>query len=223
MAHAKTAMLMALVLALPACVSGEAFRNQKAANEALRRQLTDLTDHQKALEAENRRLAAEVERLGKNAVEAGYIEKQKKKLARLIEEYSKGGALAIEGVTPIVRPEGMGFQVQGGVLFASGKAQVTAEGRKTLDQLVETLKRHGRTVRIDGHTDTDPIRYSKWKTNLRLSAERALAVADYLISRGIPAERVAIAGFGEHRPAVTGDTPEVKRRNRRVEILMLNE
>lgn len=223
MARVRTATALALLAALPACVSAEAFRTEKAANEALRRQLADLTDHQKALEAENRRLAAEVERLGKNAVEASYLAQQKKKLQRLIEQFKKGGSLAVAGVTPIVRAEGVGFQVQGGVLFDSGKAEITPTGRRTLDRLVETLKSTGKNLRIDGHTDTDPIRYSKWKTNLRLSAERALAVADYLISRGIPADRIAIAGFGEYRPAVPGDTPEAKRQNRRVEILMLHD
>jgi outer membrane protein OmpA-like peptidoglycan-associated protein len=49
-----------------------------------------------------------------------------------------------------------------------------------------------------------------------------MAVADFLIKSGLPADRVGVAGFGEHRPAAAGTDDEARQRNRRVEILMLD-
>jgi outer membrane protein OmpA-like peptidoglycan-associated protein len=57
---------------------------------------------------------------------------------------------------------------------------------------------------------------------LRLSVERSLAVVDFLIKNGLPAERVGVAGFGEYRPTTAGDGEDAKQQNRRVEILMLD-
>lgn len=210
------------LMALVGCVSPEAHLELKAANDDLRRQLADLEGYQKQLEAENRRLSGEVERLGQNAADAEFVKGQREKLAQLIKEYEEGGAHAIPGLKVIQTSEGVAFQVQGEVLFASGQATLTKEGESLLRQLVPTLQAHGRDIRVDGHTDTDPIRFSKWGTNLRLSAERGMAVVEFLTKNGIDAKRLSVGAFGEHHPASVGDGAEAKRQNRRVEILMRN-
>jgi chemotaxis protein MotB len=64
---------------------------------------------------------------------------------------------------------------------------------------------------------------SQWGTNLRLSVERAISVADFLIQNAqLPAERIGVAGYGEFRPAVEGATDAARQKNRRVEILLLD-
>lgn len=107
--------------------------------------------------------------------------------------------------------------VAGDVLFSSGKATLLNNAKSSLDQIVSVINRQysGNRIRVEGHTDSDPIRKSGWKTNERLGAERAMAVEEYLVSRGIDNDRVYSATFGASRPKGT------KKDSRRVEIVIL--
>ncbi|MBL4601393.1 MAG: OmpA family protein [Emcibacteraceae bacterium] len=73
-------------------------------------------------------------------------------------------------------------------------------------------------LRIDGHTDVLPIRTAQFPSNWDLSTARALSVVKYLISQGIPAERLAAAGFGQFAPLDPADNQNAYRRNRRIEM-----
>ena len=78
-------------------------------------------------------------------------------------------------------------------------------------------------IRVDGHTDDTPIQRSQWGTNLRLSVERAMVVAEFLIQTGgLKADHIGVAGYGEFRPAVQGTDEASRQKNRRVELLMLD-
>jgi chemotaxis protein MotB len=193
----------------------------RSANQDLQRQIADLGRYQKELEGENARLRGEVEALGRDVADADYVRKQKEELARLIEQFQIGGTKEIPGVSVIRTSEGVAFQVQGEVLFASGQAEITPAGKETLRQLLPTLLEHGKDLRIDGHTDSDPIRHSSWQDNLSLSFGRGRAVLGFLTENGIDAERCFVAAYGPYRPAVVGNDDAAKRQNRRVEILML--
>ncbi|NJK32168.1 MAG: OmpA family protein [Deltaproteobacteria bacterium] len=107
--------------------------------------------------------------------------------------------------------------VAGDVLFTSGSATLRSDARRQLDQIASVIQSRysSNEIRIAGHTDNDPIRRSNWKTNERLSAERALAVEEYLSTRGVPNERMHIAGFGPAQPRGS------KAQSRRVEIIVL--
>ena len=113
------------------------------------------------------------------------------------------------------------------VLFASGRASLTAAGKKALSSIVATLNRSysGRIVRVYGHTDGDPIRKSKklWLDNLDLSANRAMSVARYLIANGVKAANVETVAMGETRPVASNKTKAGKARNRRVEIIVIQK
>lgn len=104
------------------------------------------------------------------------------------------------------------------VLFDSGKATLRTAAKKTLDQVAEALNGQyaGKSLRVEGHTDSDPIRLSKWKSNEELSEARAKSVRDYLVSKGVAASRITTAGMGADKPR--GD---IKSRNRRVEIVVV--
>ncbi len=108
--------------------------------------------------------------------------------------------------------------VAGDVLFDSGKVDLKSTAKKTLDDIASVLNNRygGRMIRIAGHTDSDPIRKSKWGTNERLSAERALAVEAYLAQRGVNENRMYAAAFGPAQPKGS------KKDSRRVEIVVLN-
>lgn len=217
-----TLTLAALLFASAACVSPEAHRRVVSANETLQHQMAEMSASQKALALENERLQAEISDLSKRAADAAWIDEQKKKIGDLLAKYGAGTPAASNGVELVSTPEGMAFRVAGGVLFASGQATLTEQGKRTLSELAGSLQ--GRKIRVDGHTDDVQITHSNWGTNLRLSVERSLAVADYLTHDArLPADQVSVAGFGEYRPAVQGNDDAARSKNRRVEILLVQE
>jgi chemotaxis protein MotB len=122
-----------------------------------------------------------------------------------------------EGVTTTTRGADVVVSVAGDVLFDSGSANLKSSAKKTLDNIASRLKSgySSNTIRVEGYTDTDPIQKSNWKTNERLSGERAMAVEQYLTSKGISKGRIYFAGFGSDRPKNS------KKDSRRVEIVIL--
>lgn len=107
--------------------------------------------------------------------------------------------------------------VAGDVLFSSGRVTLKDEGKRELDRIARMLLSQypSNTIRVEGYTDSDPIRKSGWKTNERLSSERALAVEAYLVARGVEADRIYSAAMGAARPKSS------KQASRRVEIVIL--
>lgn len=108
--------------------------------------------------------------------------------------------------------------VAGDVLFDSGQASLKSAAKQSLQEIARTINNRyaGRMIRIEGHTDTDPIRKSDWRNNEQLSAERALAVEDFLAEQGVDKDRMFIAAYGPSEPRGT------KKESRRVEIVVLN-
>jgi len=110
------------------------------------------------------------------------------------------------------------------VLFAAGKADLKREAPANLQRIVSEVNLNfpGRDVYVIGHTDSDPIRQSKWRDNLELSLHRAASVARFLIKRGLNPKRVIVSGCGEYRPIASNLTTTGKADNRRVEFWVLN-
>lgn len=203
---------------LCACVSQEQYRRSLADNDNLRMQRDSQQDYLRRIEGRNAELERQLKDLQATVPDAEWVKQQKARLEKLLAE--AGGNLPA-GVSVSSSAEGIVFSVEGEVLFASGQATITAEGDRTLKQLIGTLQSQGKRLRVEGHTDNDPIQRSSWKTNLRLSVERAMAVAEFLIAAGMSEDRVAVSGYGEHRARAANDSAEGKRQNRRVEILVL--
>jgi len=112
----------------------------------------------------------------------------------------------------------MTVRVPGDVLFDPGKATVREPAKPTLDKVAAALKKDyaGKQIRVEGHTDSDPIKVSRWKSNQELSVARADAVKKYLVSKGVDANVVSVAGFGSDKPKSSD-----KAQNRRVEIVVV--
>jgi chemotaxis protein MotB len=108
------------------------------------------------------------------------------------------------------------------ILFDSGKATLKTATSRELDHIYSVLRQKyaGKPIDVVGHTDTDPIRKSKWKDNWELSAQRALTVARYLIKQGVDEEKIRAVGCGESRPIASNATASGKAKNRRVEIVV---
>ena len=217
-----TAALTCLFL-FASCVSTEEHNRVLGANGSLQAEMASLKQTWRALSQENDRMRGELTRLGAQAADADWIREQKAKLDELLKQYQQGSPSSVPGVELVRTGEGLAFRVMGGVLFSPGRIEISEQGRQTLKQLIGTLQSQEKRIRVDGHTDDTPIVNSPWKTNLRLSAERAISVADFLVANGLPADKVGIAGFGEHRPSVAAATDEARLQNRRVEILMLDQ
>jgi chemotaxis protein MotB len=154
-------------------------------------------------------------------------------LAQRVQELSRyrsdffGKLRDILGNRPDVRIVGDRFVFQSEVFFDSGQAVLRPEGRAELDKLATALLDLEKQIpleinwvlRVDGHTDTRPLSgTTQFKTNWDLSAGRAISVVQYLISKGVPPQRLVAAGFGEFQPIDPGTTDEAHSRNRRIEL-----
>jgi chemotaxis protein MotB len=130
------------------------------------------------------------------------------------------------GDRPDLRVVGDRFVFQSELLFASGSASLDPDGLAQLRQLAVTLEEVAARIppgidwilRVDGHTDREPIRDAAFRSNWELSAARAISVIEFLTAQGIPPEHLAAAGFGEYRPIDPGDDEIAYRRNRRIEF-----
>ena len=164
-----------------------------------------------------------IDELGKRLNEA---------LASKVEELSRyrseffGVLSSALGTRPDIRIVGDRFVLQSELLFDPGSAQIGPEGRAELAKVADTLQQIAQTIppnipwvlRVDGHTDRQPIRSGRFASNWELSTARAVSVVEYLISRGLPPDRLAAAGFGEYKPLDTRDDEIAYRRNRRIEF-----
>lgn len=110
--------------------------------------------------------------------------------------------------------------VNNSVTFSSGSVELKSSSHRVLRNVADVLrsKFSGRRFFVEGHTDTDPIRKTKnrFSSNRDLAAERAEAVASYLIKQGVPESSIVIVGWGPFDPVKRGD----KAANRRVEIVV---
>ena len=132
----------------------------------------------------------------------------------------------ILGTRPGITVVGDRFVFQSEVLFASGSAELGLDGQQQMNQLARTLLDVAKSIpsdinwilRVDGHTDNQPIATATFRSNWELSTARAIAVVKYLISQGIPADRLAAAGFGEFQPLDTANDAAARSKNRRIEL-----
>lgn len=194
--------------------------NQQIA--ALRRQLAALEE---ALDASERRGKESQNRI------ADLGQRLNVALAQRVQELSRyrseffGRLRAILGDRPDIRIVGDRFVFQSEVFFDTGQALLLPEGRAELDKVAEALKELDKkipaelpwVVRVDGHTDKRPIT-GAFKSNWELSSARAISVVQYLISLGVPAQRLVAAGFAEFQPLDTADSEDAYKRNRRIEL-----
>ena len=118
------------------------------------------------------------------------------------------------------------FVFQSEVLFSKGSADLNPPGEIEMDKLAQALLALEKEIpediawvlRVDGHTDSDPILSSAFRSNWELSSARAIAVVKYLIEKGINPKHLVAAGFGEFQPIDPGESEDAKSRNRRIEL-----
>jgi len=155
----------------------------------------------------NALIGAGIGALGGAAVGA-YMDRQQRELEA--ELSGTGVGVARQGDNLILR-------MPADVTFATAQASIDNRFFPTLDDVAAVLNRYDQSiVDIIGHADSDGAE----DFNLDLSRRRASSVAQYLVSRGVLADRLYVDGRGESAPIASNATPEGKAMNRRVEILI---
>jgi chemotaxis protein MotB len=196
--------------------------------------LSSCTDWQKeynALNVEHQNLLGRFQR---EQAEKGALDEQLSQRQQMIDDLQrqldegKKSPADVMGFGPEFNPKfdpdagTITVTLENKLLFSSGKATLKKATSAELDHIESVLRSKYRGFPIDvvGHTDSDPIKRSKWRDNWQLSAERALAVVGYLIKRGIPDEQIRAVGCGPARPIASNANKAGKAKNRRVEIVV---
>jgi chemotaxis protein MotB len=126
-----------------------------------------------------------------------------------------------------IRIVGDRFVFQSEVLFPTGGNELNPAGQAEMEKLAVALLDLAKEIpseinwvlRVDGHTDNVPLSGTgRYIDNWELSSARATSVVKFLIGKGVPANRLVAAGFGEYQPIAEGDTPEARSQNRRIEL-----
>jgi len=196
--------------------------NQQIA--ALRRQIGALESALDASEKRDRQSHTKIADLGKRLNVA---------LAQRVQELSRyrsdffGRLREILSRRSDIRVVGDRFVFQSEVLFGSGQDAINTDGQTEMDKLAQAiLELEGQipeeinwVLRVDGHTDARPLSGSgRYRNNWELSAARAISVVRFLISKGVPPNRLVAAGFGEFQPLEAADTDAAYGKNRRIEL-----
>ena len=112
------------------------------------------------------------------------------------------------------------------ILFDTGKVKIAKRGKEVLLELSDTLRENkDQNIVVEGHTDDVPIGLGlieKYPTNWELSAARAVGVVRFLQEKGwLEPERLTATGYSYYKPVASNDTPEGRRQNRRIEIILV--
>jgi chemotaxis protein MotB len=195
--------------------------NQQIA--ALRRQLNAVQEALGAQEAKDKENQARIADLGSRLNVA--LAQKVQELARYRSDFF-GRLREILGERADVKVVGDRFVLPSEVLFESGQASLTTEGKAAVDKIFVALSEVAKEIppeipwilRVDGHTDKRPISSPQFKSNWDLSAARAIAVVQYLLSRGFSPQHMLAGAYGEFQPIDEGDSEDALRRNRRIEL-----
>jgi chemotaxis protein MotB len=145
-----------------------------------------------------------------------------KKLKEKIEKYIADNKLT-DKITVSQESRGLVIRLRSSYLFKSGQADISLEVRKNIDKIGAELKTLNNYIRIEGHTDNDPIKNSKFADNWDLAYARANNVRKILMEDlKFPAWRLSPSPHADSRPIVKNNSAYNKSLNRRVEIVVVN-
>ncbi|MGO1463636.1 MAG: flagellar motor protein MotD [Oleiphilaceae bacterium] len=136
-------------------------------------------------------------------------------LAMAFDELISRGVVTLE-----TNDQWLALNLPGSLLFGSGDAEPHYDAFGVIEKIARVLKNRDNAIKVEGFTDNQPIRTSRFPSNWELSAARAAAVVRMLGMNGIEPERMAAVGYGQHQPLARNDTKEGRKRNRRVVLLI---
>jgi len=140
-------------------------------------------------------------------------------LTKELEQEIKRGKLQIS-----MGPRGLTISFQQAALFASGDDVIVSDAYPTVRKIAAAMNRIPNPARLEGHTDSIPIHNSRFRSNWELSAARSIALLELLSSQfDVGRDRLSIAGYADTAPVGENNTEEGRARNRRVDIVILNQ
>jgi len=233
--HAAGAVLAA-AFTLCGCVSQstydklEADKNQEIGGlqkqrGTLQEQVQGLQSQRSTLEQQQAELRRQVDALEQQKTQLLAASQQNKsqydQLVRSLTEEVKKGELQVRQYKDMLTVD-----VAEQLFFDSGRANLKDTGKEVLKKVGEALKGYeDKVIRIVGHTDNVPISKAAQKvfpSNWELSVARATTVVRYLQEVGIPPERMIASGRAEYQPIAENDTPDGRKKNRRIEITLVD-
>ena len=241
----KTGSLVALAaLATAGCVSQGTFDEMQAAKnkeiqglqsqrgtletqvQALQSQKTDLEREKSSLSDQEAELRRQVQALEQQKAQLESASRQKAtqydSLIQNLTEEVKKGQLQVRQYKDMLTVD-----VAEQLLFDSGRADLKDTGKAVLKKVGEALKGYeDKVIRVVGHTDNIPITkglQKRFASNWELSVARATTVVRFLQDVGVPPERMIASGRAEYQPVAENDTPEGRKKNRRIEITLIDK
>jgi chemotaxis protein MotB len=228
----SVALLLSLAVST-GCVAQQRFDTSERERDYYKKQYQDLSSYQGQLEAENARLKGELDLYsGKGPIETSYVNDIDERMARLkelTERVTTQSGAAPGDVEYFTLDGGYGVRVADAVLFDKGSAEIRTEGQAILARVAaEIAAKPFHRLWVRGHTDSDPVVRAETLAkyphgNMQLSAARAVEVGAFLGKSGVSSGKIVVAGFGPAEPVAANDAEENKRKNRRVEIFVLED
>jgi chemotaxis protein MotB len=192
--------------------------------DVLKKDRKDLLQEKETLQKENDGLKATIAELSLKAKKAEQLEiatQTYQDLQKKLETEIQQGQVQLKEMK-----DRLTMTMVDKIIFPSGSADISAEGKKVLDKVISILKDvKDKRIQVEGHTDNVKIvsdLKKRFPTNWELSTARATEVVRYLQEQGgINPELLSATGYGEYQPVAPNDTDEGKHKNRRIEIVLL--
>jgi chemotaxis protein MotB len=137
-------------------------------------------------------------------------------------EAAIGQELRNHEVVMRVTPEGFVISLNELGFFNSGQAVLLPGAATKIQRIAKVLSLHGLDLRVEGHSDNIPIHTAQFRSNWELSTARAMAVMMLLVDQsGFDPQKISVAGYGQYRPVADNATPDGRRLNRRVDLVVV--
>lgn len=121
-----------------------------------------------------------------------------------------------------ITPEGFVISLKELGFFNSGQAALLPGAAQKILRIAKVLSQHGLDLRVEGHSDNRPIHNAQFSSNWELSTARAMSVLQILVDdAGFDPRKISVAGYGQYRPIADDATPEGRKMNRRVDLVVL--
>ncbi len=207
-----TALSGMMSFSLVGCNSNLKTENELLAkeNEELRAQYQDAANALQTLDDDNARLSNDLRNAEENAATLAEQLSNQPETINIFED--------IAGVDVSMRDKDLALTVASDLLFNSGSATLKTNAKSTLNEVANALTTNfpSKTIVIMGYTDTDKIKKSNFKSNWHLAFDRAWSVRDYLVTKGVSKNNIAIESWGPTKPLAT------KEASRRVDIVVVD-
>jgi chemotaxis protein MotB len=196
--------------------SADALGVQKALASDLDGQLTICKTELTSQTSELGETKTQLESLEKESAQTKEMLDELKSMTARFQKMIDAGKLDVS-----IRRGKMVVKLPEAILFPSGSADLSKEGKEAIGEVAQVLKKIGnRRLTIAGHSDNIRVSGGKFASNWELSAARAVSVTEVLVAKGVRARNLVAAGFGEHDPVASNGSKDGRQKNRRIEIIL---